>query len=71
MRKRPDGFLADDKIDHNGEIFDYIRELHDYLWDFVRVAFPYAGGNLHNWVDHALLELQHRNKKNNDPQNQT
>ena len=54
MKERPKYFLADDKIDHDGEIFDYIRELHDYLWRFVRAANPAASGSLSDFVDDAL-----------------
>lgn len=35
MKKRTDGFLAPDQIDHDTEIFSYIRELHEYLWELV------------------------------------
>lgn len=58
MKKRPNGFLAKEKIDQEGEIFDYIKELHDYLWEFVRVANPSASGNLNNFVDKALKDLK-------------
>ncbi len=44
MKKRPDGFLGNNKIDHKSEPFDYISELHDYLWRFVRCTFPAASG---------------------------
>ena len=37
MKTRSDGFLGEHRIDHKGEIFDYISELHDYLWKFVRL----------------------------------
>ncbi len=60
MKKRPDGFLAMDKIDRDGEIFDYIVELHDYLWRFVREVHPWASGNLHNFVDDALLAIANK-----------
>lgn len=54
MKKRSKYFIGEDKIDHNGEIFDYIRELHGYLWEFVRAARPGASGSLSDWVDKAL-----------------
>lgn len=57
MKKRPDGFLAKDKIDHDGEIFDYIKELHDYLWQFVRKSIPGASGQLEWYIDDALAKL--------------
>ena len=44
-------------------VFDYIKEVHDYLWAFIRVAFPYAGGKLDDWVDHALQELEYKKER--------
>jgi len=35
MKKRPDGFLAEGNIDHNSEIFDYIKELHTEMWKII------------------------------------
>ena len=64
MKKRPDAFLASDKIAHDSEIFDYISELHTYLWKFVRIAIPGASGRLSNYVDEAIVMLE---RKNNDP----
>ncbi len=63
MKTRPKGFLAEDKISHESEIFDYIQELHEYLWDFVRVYIKSASGNLDNYVDIALKEAKHREDK--------
>ena len=62
MKERPDGFIAEDKIDQDGEIFDYIRELHNYLWRFVRVAIPSAGGSLNDYVDIAIEISEGRNE---------
>ena len=62
MKPRPLHFIADDKIDHDGEIFDYIRELHEYLWRFVHIAFPGAGGSLKNYVDPAIDKLEDNDK---------
>jgi len=58
MKKRPKGFLAPDQIDHNSEQFDYIRELHDYLWQFVYTQYPDASGYLPDFVDAALLKIK-------------
>ena len=58
MKDRPEGFIAEDKIDHDGEIFDYIRELHLYLWAFVRLFYPMAGGSLDYWVDKVLDDVK-------------
>lgn len=57
MKKRPDGFLAEDKIDWKGEQFDYIVELHGYLWSFIRAVLPGASGNLSDLLDRALKTL--------------
>ena len=56
MKGRPKYFLAEDKIDQDGEVFDYIRELHDYLWRFVRIFNHSASGSLHDFVDEALSD---------------
>jgi hypothetical protein len=54
MKKRTEGFLAPDQIDHGTEIFYYIQELHEYLWGFVRVVCPEASGYLEDFVDDSL-----------------
>ena len=54
MKERPKYFLADDKIDHEGEVFSYIQELHEYLWRFVRVHVPGAGGSIRVYLDQAV-----------------
>ena len=58
MKDRLDGFLSEEHIDHGGEIFDYIRELHHYLWRVVRVVSPGSSGNLDDYVDGAIDELE-------------
>ena len=65
MRKRPDGFLSKENIDHDGEIFNYIGELHDYLWAFSRLAFPSAQGDLRKVLDLAL-ETSRRQKQDSE-----
>uniref|UniRef100_A0A6M3LWG3 Uncharacterized protein n=1 Tax=viral metagenome TaxID=1070528 RepID=A0A6M3LWG3_9ZZZZ len=60
MKIRPKGFLAKDKIDHDGEVFDYIRELHEYLWRWVYTVIPSASGNLNDYLDIAVKEAEHR-----------
>ena len=57
MKNRPQGFISVEKIDHDGEIFDYIKELHEYLWQFVRIFHPSAGGSLSEWIDDTLDEV--------------
>ena len=54
MKPRPVGFLSEGEISHDSEAFDYIRELHDYLWQFVRVFRPSASGSLDDFIDDAL-----------------
>ena len=58
MKLRTPGFLAQEHIDHDSEVFNYIAELHEYLWKFVRVANPGANGHLGNYVDASLETLQ-------------
>ena len=41
-----DGFLAEDKIPHESEIFQYIRKLHQILWVMLRIISPGSGGHL-------------------------
>lgn len=58
MKDRPKGFLKSDVLSHDSELFDYIRELHNYLWRFVSVAYPDAAGNLCDFVDVAIEKLE-------------
>lgn len=58
MKKRPDGFLSKEEIAHDSEIFDYIRELHKYLWYFVRIFVPSASGELEDYIDIAVDEAE-------------
>jgi hypothetical protein len=62
MKNRPYGFLAEDKIDSNSEIFDYIRELHQYLWEYIRRIIPSASGCLDDYVDKGLEVLDEYNR---------
>lgn len=59
MKNRPEGFLKEKFIAHDSEQFDYVKELHEYLWRFVRTAFPSASGDLSDFVDPALDKLEH------------
>jgi hypothetical protein len=54
MKNRPNGFLSNEKIDHDSEVFDYIKELHEYLWRFVRCEIPGANGKLSDLLDDAI-----------------
>ena len=54
MKPRSEGFLWDGAISHDSEQFDYIREIHDYLWRFVRTIKPGAIGYLSDYLDGAI-----------------
>lgn len=58
MKERSKGFISQEFIDHDSEIFDYIAELHSYLWRMVRAVNPGASGNLKNYVDSAIEQLE-------------
>ena len=58
MKPRAWGFISEEKIAHNGEPFDYICELHDYLWRVVRAMRPGASGNLSDLVDDSVEKLE-------------
>ena len=60
MKKRTDGFLAEDKIAHDSEIFNYIKELHGYLWRFVLCQLPWASGYLGDYLDTAIESREHQ-----------
>lgn len=63
MKDRTPGFLSDKVINHESEQFDYIVELHHYLWRFVRIHLPGASGNLTELVDIALQVAEKNNAK--------
>ena len=54
FKERPKGFLADCNLAHDSEQFDYVKELHEVLWRFVRVEMPEAGGSLSDFIPTAL-----------------
>jgi hypothetical protein len=60
MKDRSKGFLREELIDHDGEQFDYINELHGLLWRFVKTVNPGAFGNLSYHVDDALAIAEAR-----------
>ena len=62
MKKRPNGFLSKVDFDSDSEIADYIRELHWYLWGFVRAVMPGAGGHLNDYVDKVLELVKKQNE---------
>ena len=63
MKKRNEGFLAKENIDQTSEQFDYIKELHNYLWEFVRCELPSASGNLTDYLDIAIKKAKNRKKQ--------
>lgn len=63
MKKREGEFLAEQHIPHNSEVFDYIKELHMYLWQFVRCVTPGASGQLDDYVDDAVEKLRGEKEK--------
>jgi hypothetical protein len=60
MKARTKGFLRDELISHESEQFDYIAELHEYLWRFVRCELPGVGGNIKDYIDIALQQAERR-----------
>jgi len=58
MKKRPKGFLAEDKISHESEIFNYILELHKYLWRVIRCAGVGEWRTLDKHLDDAIEKLE-------------
>ena len=62
MKKRPDGFLAEQYCPDTSEIGDYIKELHEYLWRVVWTVLPHAGGHLSNYLDIVVAELEGKEK---------
>lgn len=66
MKRRTQGFLSEPHILHESEIFDYIKELHEYLWRFVRVYNKGASGNLSEFIDYAadIAEIRSESRIN-------
>ncbi len=62
MKQRPIGFLSERCIDHDSAAFDYIAELHDYLWRVIRIAKPGSSGNLGALLDDAIKKLEENNE---------
>ncbi len=58
MKERPKFFLVDNKISHDSESFDYIVELHAYLWRFICAVYPGANGSLSDFLDRAIQKLE-------------
>jgi len=58
MKIRPKGFLSDENVGHDSEVFDYVAELHSVLWEFVRYIIPGASGHLTPYIDKALAIIR-------------
>jgi hypothetical protein len=63
MKERSPGFLSDKFINHDSEQFDYIVELHEYLWRFVRAHIPSAGGHISTFLDAAICLAEQKQPK--------
>ena len=61
MKQRTDGFLAHEKINHASEQFDYIVELHEYLWRIIRTQIPGASGHIRDFLDKVVDILEDEN----------
>jgi len=57
MKDRPRSFLASVRVE-DPEVFDYVLELHRYLWRFIRCHRPGAGGLLHLILDGVVDEAE-------------
>lgn len=63
MKKRSNGFLSEKYISHDSEQFDYIVELHQYLWRFIRTLIPGASGPIDQYLDAAILLAEEKQDK--------
>ncbi len=54
MEKRPEGFLDENNFKDGAEMFMYIKELHEYLWAFIKTQHPRAEGRINDFIDKAL-----------------
>ena len=66
MKKRTNGFLEHLYPDGVAptEVGEYVNELHNYLWRFVRVEFPFSNGDLAKYLDVAIESAEYRGKLN-------
>ena len=58
MKPRAKGLVRDKLLSIDNGPFDYISELHDILWRFVRTQYPEANGNLRDWLPIALAKAE-------------
>ncbi len=57
MKDKEYEYFKEEKI--SKETFEYIRKCHEDLWDFVRIAFPWAEGKLDWYRDNAKIHLKY------------
>ena len=57
MDARPGGFLADEQLRHDSQAFQYIVELHGYLWRIAVLVTPGASGILNNLYPMTIERL--------------
>jgi hypothetical protein len=62
MKDRPNGFLVELFVEPQSqpEVASYVQELHEYLWRFVRAEFPWANGDLKDYVKLAVESAEYR-----------
>jgi hypothetical protein len=65
VKERPRAFLAEifQEPQPYPVVADYIQELHEYLWRFVRAEFPFASGTLSDYVKIAVQSAEYRATK--------
>lgn len=66
MKARPKLFLSQENIGHDSEVFDYISELHEYLWRAIKAIDPKADGSLKNHLDKSIDLIEERANSNPD-----
>ena len=66
MKDRPRGFLRTEELNHDSEVFDYVRELHHILWRFVLAEIPSASGELNRWIPIALAQSESRSARHRE-----
>jgi len=59
MKKRPDRFLSEEYLSQDtSEASNYIVELHEYLWRFIKTQFPGAQGHMEEYLDLAIEKAE-------------
>jgi len=65
MKEYPKAFLAKyfQEPIPDQDLANYVQELHEYLWRFVRAEFPWANGNLKDYISNAAQSAEYRRTK--------